>query len=341
MFRQITDTFQEYHLLYAYWTEVCLREFRTQSESGHVSAHRQITHRPSDAIYVTVAFICSVPGTADQTTNCDYQRDLTHCNTYTHSLSSASVNADWIRDIWIQNRLFTWQKARVGSGLHKNNHFHPKMQATSPYTAIAVHSLSVFALRRFALRNFAHTNLMQRNAYPLFGSSSERELAHPKSSEQNEICANENVSKGCNVAQSVKPEEVTYWVSLPYALPWCASCGRCYCFFLTILWFILLLLCFQSGNAVFHLYFFVIFRSFGNVTPNYITAGTANQGLLHSYTETTACTGPFVKIRQLLTRSRNSVPCSSSTRRLTVFTKACVWKLWATSTQYLSFQYSS
>jgi hypothetical protein len=235
MFRQITDTFQEYHLLYAYWTEVCLREFRTQSESGHlkfhVSAHRQITHRPFDAICVTVAFICSVPGTADQTTNCDYQRDLTHCNTYTHSLSSASVNADWIRDIWIQNRLFTWQKARVGSGLLKNNHFHPKMQATSPYTTIAVHSLSVFALRRFALRNFAHTNLKQRNAYPLFGSSSERELAHPKSSEQNETCANENVSKGRNVAQSVKPEEVTYWVSLPCALPWCASCGRCYCFF--------------------------------------------------------------------------------------------------------------
>jgi hypothetical protein len=64
---------------------------------------------------------------------------------------------------------------------------------------------SVLAERRFTLRNFAHTNW---SACPPLGSSSESELACPKSSEQNQTLANESTNKGRNVAQSVKSEQV-------------------------------------------------------------------------------------------------------------------------------------
>jgi hypothetical protein len=71
------------------------------------------------------------------------------------------------------------------------------------------------------------------SGYPALGSSSERDLAHPKSTEQNLTRANENANKGCSfaVSQSVSETRGRTWASSPYAVLWCASCEQFCCMY--------------------------------------------------------------------------------------------------------------
>jgi hypothetical protein len=72
------------------------------------------------------------------------------------------------------------------------------------------------------------------------------------------------------------------WVSLPYALLWCASCERFCCIFIAYVQ----IKC-VSVACMFHLpikliyNFLVIFRSFRNVTPNYNIALMGNSDSLY------------------------------------------------------------
>ena len=70
---QITSTFCRYVFTHVSTTG-CVKEFAGEVEccrmKFHVSAHRQITRRRSDAAPVTDACGCLVPGTVDTTTNC-------------------------------------------------------------------------------------------------------------------------------------------------------------------------------------------------------------------------------------------------------------------------------
>jgi hypothetical protein len=105
---------------------------------------------------------------------------------------------------------------------------------------------SVLALRRFALRNFAHT---LRSAW----LSSERELTHPKSSEQNRTRQTKDATM---FSQSVKPGEVresvrkfptvVYRTYLSKKLYFYSMCNDPFP----------LLVRFISGNKIVDLYFF-------------------------------------------------------------------------------------
>lgn len=124
------------------------------------------------------------------------------------------------------------------------------MPSRSKTLATGLVTVAVVPSLRAASPHFTKIRITKFRNYVLFGSSSECEVAHPKSSEQNRARANED-AKDATSPKTVSEARGSRRVSPPCALHWRASCERlCYILAACVIIYRIHCLHVSSGNEI-------------------------------------------------------------------------------------------
>jgi hypothetical protein len=135
---------------------------------------------------------------------------------------------------------------------------------------------SILATGRFSLRNFLSRELCWGSAHALRTSSFERELTHPKSSEQNLSHVNENTTK--SATSPSQWNQVKHVSEFAWRSALCTSSERLFCICINAI----RVRCFCVSFRAIKRFVsnFCLFRSFENVTPSYNIALMGNSDSL-------------------------------------------------------------